>query len=278
MSARRVFSTLVAILAAATALTGCAGNGAGPSTGGGISYAGSYSAAFTLDAGKTGDLSLAVAPDSSVSGSLVVKGAPAAPSGRAGGFSFTVGSLTVTGSIANGILNLMGTDPNAGGFTITGSLPVKAGDNTVLTLTAGGTSYTAQCLVSQGSGSGSLTFVNNGASINSAAFPAAPYVAMSTVGGDTAIVAVPSVSDTSRSFSILMNASASSGMTIDLATSKAISMGYFEQSTGFNWNAVSGSVQIVSRTDSGFSLKFTDIVFTSTDSSGSFKVNGALSK
>lgn len=282
MSPRSIFSTLASAFLAAAILTGCAGDGGGVSGSGASDFAGSYTADYTLDGGKSGDLAFTVAADSSASGTLVVA-APAvlSPATREGGFSFTVGSLTVTGSVSNGQLNLTGTDPIAGGFTISGSLPTSPADNTVLTLSAGGTSYTAQVLVSQGGGSGSLTFTNSGANINSAAFPTNPYVLMSTVAGNTALAAVPSITDNSRSVVLNLSADAAAGTTHAFApTFAAVGASYTDNASGdlVSWQAKSGSLKIISRTDSSVKVEFIGVVFSSTELPGSFTLNGTLQK
>lgn len=277
MSTSRVFASLAAALLAATALIGCAGNGGGV-TGAGISYAGSYKADFTLDGGKKGALALTVAPDSKASGVLTVTAPAPGRSSTREGFSFTVGTLTITGSVANGQLNVTGTDPASGGFTLTGSLPTSPSDNTTLTLTAGGTNYTAQCLISQGGGTGSLTFTNSGANINTAAFPSNPYILISSVAGSSAIVAIPSVTDNSRSILVTLGSTATAGSTIDLATSIETTAGYYEKSTDLNWEAKTGSIKVLSRTDSSVSIQFIDPVFTCKTSPGSFKLTGTITK
>lgn len=282
MSPRSIFSTLASAFLAAAILTGCAGDGGGLSGSGASAFAGSYTADYTLDGGKSGDLAFTVAADSSASGTLVVS-APAvmAPSTREGGFSFTVGSLTVTGNVSNGQLNLTGTDPNSGSFTISGSLPTSPADNTVLTLSAGGTSYTAQVLISQGGGSGTLTFTNSGANINSSAFPTNPYVLMSTVGGSTALLAVPSVTDTSRSLGVTLDGTAAAGTSHQFsAANSSIVSGYTDNASGtlIDWNAVSGTLKVISRTDSSVKVEFVNVVFTSSELSGSFTLNGILQK
>lgn len=277
MSTRRVFASLAATLLAATALIGCGGDGGGV-TGSGHSYAGSYKADFTLDGGKKGALALTVAADSEVSGTLAVTApAPSRDSTREG-FTFTIGTLTVTGTVANGQLNVTGSDPASGGFTLTGSLPTSAGDNTTLTLTAGGTNYTAQCLISQGSGSSSLTFTNSGANINAAAFPSNPYILISSVAGSSAVLIVPSVTDSSRSFNLTLGASATAGTTIDLAGNFETVLSYYEKSTDLNWLAKTGKIKVLSRTDSSVSVQFIDPVFTSKDATGSFTVTGTVTK
>lgn len=285
MSPRSLLSTLAAAVLAAALLTGCAGDGGGPSGAGASAFAGSYTADYTLDGGKSGDLAITVAADSSVSGALVVA-APVARVGkafdtRAEDFSFTVGSLTVSGNVSNGQLNLTGTDPNSGGFTITGSLPTSPADNTVLTLSAGGINYTAQVLISQGSGSGSLTFTTTGANINSAAFPATPYVLMSTVAGNTAMLAIPSVTDTSRSVNLTLVAEASAGTSHTFSdTNIGVVCVYSDSASGtdVDWKASSGTLKVISRTDSTIKLEFVNAVFTSSQAPGSFTLNGILQK
>lgn len=282
MSPRSLLSTLAAAVLAAALLTGCAGDGGGLSGAGASAFAGSYTADYTLDGGKGGDLAFTVAADSSVTGTLVVTAPPVlAPGTRAEDFSFTVGSLTVSGNVSNGQLNLTGTDPNSGGFTIAGSLPTSPSDNTVLTLSAGGVNYTAQVLISQGSGSGSLTFTNSGANINASAFPATPYVLMSTVGGSTALVAVPSVSDTSRSVGLTLVAEASAGTSHTFSnTNTGVVCVYSDSASGteVDWKASSGTLKVISRTDSTIKVEFVNAVFTSSQASGSFTLNGILQK
>ncbi len=277
MSRQRIFASLAATLLAATALIGCAGSGGGV-TGGGISYAGSYKADFTLDGGKSGALAVTVAADSSAAGSLVVSAPPAARFSTREGFSFTAGTLAITGTITNGQLSLTGTDPASGGFSITGSLPTTAGGSTTLTLVAGGTNYTAQCFISQGSGSGSVTFSNNGASINASAFPSNPYILISTVAGSSAVVVVPSVSDTSRSILFTLGPSATTGTTVDLAGDFETTLSYYEKATDLTWEAKTGKIKVLNRTNSSVSVQFIDPVFTCTDATGSFKVTGTVTK
>ncbi len=282
MSLRNIFSTLASAFLAGVILTGCAGDGGGPSGAGASAYAGSYLADYTLDGGKEGDLTFAVAADSSATGTLVVTAPSAMALGTRGGdFSFTVGSLTVSGSVSNGQLNLSGTDPNSGGFTITGSLPTSPADNTQLTLTAGGTSYTAQVLISQGGGSGSLTFTNSGANINSSAFPANPYVVMSSVGGATSLVAIPSMTDTSRGLVLNLGTGVSAGSSYTFSNMEAsVTCLYTDDVSGddVDWRATSGTLKVISRTDSAFKVEFVNAVFTSKDSSGSFTLKGVLQK
>jgi hypothetical protein len=270
-------SLLVTLLVAASILTGCAGSGA--TTGVGASpYQGAYQSTVTLDNAKTGTLVLDVAANATANGTLTVT-APS-PNASLAPFTFTAGPISVSGNVnPDGSFSLTGTDPTSGGFNIGGNLPLNANGTGSLTVSAGGSTFTSTIGVSQGGGSGSLTFSNSTASINTAAFSANPFILMSTVNGDSAIVAVPSAQDNSRSFSVLLGSAATAGSTVALAGNANVNALYHEIAVdNVDWIATGGSLKIVSRTTNSFEIQFQNVVFTSQDATGSFTVNGTLKK
>lgn len=270
-------SLLLTLLVAASILTGCAGSGT--TTGLGASpYQGAYQSTITLDNAKTGTLALDVAANATATGTLTVAVPPA--KGSLAPFTFTAGPISVSGNVnPDGTFSLTGTDPTSGGFSIGGNLPLSNNGTGSITVNAGGSTFTSTIGVSLGGGSGSLTFSNSSASINSAAFPTNPYILISTVNGDSAIVAIPSLQDNSRSFSVLLNSSVSAGATVALSSSATTKVGYHELAADdVDWTATSGTLKVISRTANSFEIQLQNVVFTSQDATGSFTVNGSLKK
>lgn len=261
-------------------LAGCGGNGVAGTTPAPSPFRGNYEATIALDAGKTGKLALTVANDAKATGTLTVTVPPAR--GTYGPtFSFSAGSFNVSGNVtSSGAFDISGTDPIGGAFSIDGSLPTSGNGTGSLTVRAGGQTFTSSITLAMGSGSGSLTFTNSGANINASAFPANPYVLISTVDGHSSIVAIPSVSDNSRSFSVNVNAAVKAGDTIDLTTSDLMTAMYSDSASGqsANWISSGGSIKVIARTANTFEFQFQSVKFTSTDHAGSFTVSGTLKK
>lgn len=271
-------SLLIALLVAGIAtLTGCAGSGATTGTGGPSPFQGAYQSNIGLDNGKSGALTLNVAADASATGTLKVTVPPAKVS-RAP-FSFTAGDISVSGNVnADGTFTLTGSDPISGGFGISGNLPTTGNGTGSIEVSAGGATYTSTIGVSQGGGSGSLTFSNSTAAINSAAFPTNPYVLMATVAGASSVVAIPSITDNSRSFQFGLGPDEQAGTTVTFSANSHM-FGYSERSNdAVDWYATSGTMKIVSRTANTFEIQLVNAVFTSPDTTGSFTVNGTLKK
>lgn len=270
-------SLLLTLLVAASILTGCAGSGS--TTGLGVStYQGAYQSTITLDNAKTGTLALDVSANATATGTLTVAAPPAKAS--LAPFTFTAGPISVSGNVnPDGTFSLTGTDPTSGGFSIGGNLPLSNSGTGTLTVNAGGSTFTSTIGVTMGGGSGSLTFSSSTASINAAAFPANPYILISTVNGDSAIVAIPSLQDNTRSFSLLLSSSVSAGDSIALSPSANANAGYHETAADdVDWIATGGTLKVISRTATSFEVQFQNVVFTSQEATGSFTVNGTLKK
>lgn len=279
-------SQIFFLLPLAVTLIGCGGNGGSSSNGSAANkYAGTYRSVIGLDSGKTGTLDLVAARNGSATGTLKVEAARAVSRGE--GFSFTVGTMEVSGTVGkDGTFNLNGTDPNAGNFTIEGNLPLGNGTGN-LTVNAGDQSYGATIGINMGTGSGSLTFSNiDGAGISGTPFPSNPYILVSTVSGNSAIVAIPAMTDSSRAFRILLNSTAVPGDSITLSgilNGKA-TVFYEEGQSGHKkeWTATEGTLQVVARNGNNFTLKLVSAYFTPSSgdvpSTGSFAVNGSLTK
>lgn len=277
----------LALFALATVvLAGCGGSGSNPGTTLPTpnAYAGKYESTMTLDGGKRGDLAVTVSDTGSASGTLTISaGAARDP------FSFTVGEIiTVSGNVdRDGSFEFSGTDPFGGTFDVTGNLPADGNGTGSVTVTAGGESYTSTIGVSVGTGSGSITFSNlNGTSISGAPFPSNPYVILSTVSAGSAILAIPSATDSSRSIGATVSSTVPVGQPVTLnGGSNAEALAIFsagDSENRKNWIGTSGTITVVSRSATSLEVKFTNVKFepnvNDEPGTGSFVVNGTIKK
>jgi hypothetical protein len=274
---------LFAVLA--SLLAGCGGSGSNPiQTPTANPYPGTYESTLTLDSGKQGDLTLTVGATGPATGTLVVTAARV-PSRD--GFTFTAGTITVTGDVdTDGSFRLTGTDPTSGGFDITGSLPTSGNGTGSVTVTAGGQTYTADISIGTGTGSGTLTFGDiQGAPISGAAFPANPYIGISTVAGGSAIVVLPSVTESDRGLMIALSPDATPGTRVTLSSvvNPLATVWYFEGQGDPrpNWLGTGGTLVVEARTGNTFKLRLEGARFTpdpNTSATGSFKIDGTIQK
>lgn len=254
-------------------LAGCGGSGSSATIAN--PFKGTYSSDLTLDSGKTGRLSVTIADSGATSGTLVVS---AARGGRDGDFTFTVGTINISGKANNdGTFTLSGTDANSGLFSVTGAATSSGG---TVRITAGGQEYNGS--MSMGTGSGSLAFsAVEGAGINSSAFPSTPYVLSSTVMGSTSAIILTSVTENKRVFGITLSSTTQPGDVVSLTgilNNKAY-LYYEENEKG--WDATGGTMEIVARSGNTWTVKVINAQFTaraSTGSTGTFTVNGTVAK
>jgi hypothetical protein len=272
---------------AAAVLAGCGGSGSNPSTlpNPNNEFAGQYRSTMTLDGGKQGTLNLTVSETGSATGTLTVAAASAVTRDP---FSFTVGgSLTVSGNVdTDGTFDIRGTDPLGGDFGITGNLPADGNGTGSITVHAGGSTYTSTIGVAMGTGTGSITFSNvSGASISGAAFPSNPYILMSSVPAGSAILVIPSVTDTSRSLGLTI------ASTVPVGKKQPVGEQYFgevlvvygegAEENVKEWRATSGHVTVVSRTATSVELKLENLHFEGEGKNagtGTFTINGSIKK
>jgi hypothetical protein len=258
-------------------MVGCGGSGTSAITPTANPFAGSYTSTMTLDSGKQGSMNLAVSSTGAATGNLTVS---AARSSREGGFSFTIGTISITGNVnPDGSFSLSGNDPTSGNFGASGQL--NSSSSGTITVTAGGQTYEGG--VTLGTGSSSLTFTNvsgvNGTATN---FPSNPYVVSSTVGGASAILILPSVSENTRSFAITLNSTALAGDVIPLTgilNQKAwIS---YSTATDRDWDATGGTLEILARSGNTWSVRLNAATFTARTTgtaTGTFTASGTVTK
>jgi hypothetical protein len=275
-------------LAALSALlVGCAGDASiTPLTPIGNPYAGTYKSTVELDNLKTGTITLNANAEGHVDGTMVVS-APVAPveHGRGLSFGFSVGTLNVHGTVdESGHFNLQGTDPSSGDFSMDGDLSLH-GTGTI-NVRAGGVTYSSTITISHGTGFGTFTINNNGgANIISSNFGSSPYVLISTVGEFSTLIILPSITETNRSFTMILNEAAVTGATVNLVgpNAGASTIAYTENEGTKVWFATSGQMKIVSRTADTIEVQLIDAEFTAGDSAenqatGSFVANGTVKK
>lgn len=260
---------------------GCGGSGGGSATLPVNEFQGSYTGTVRLDGGKTGTLAMTVEGNGTANGSLTVTAA----GGRARreGFSFTIGQTQISGKVnPDGTFNVSGTDPTSGGFTVGGALVMNGTGS--FSVTAGGETYNGEVTLSQGTGSGSLTFTN-GQETNATLtpFPQNPYVLVSTVSGSSAILVLPSSTNTSRSLSINLGSGATAGSVIDLAEFAPFTAVVLYSEGSSDWMPVSGTLRIKSRSATGFELELVDAVMATSGTQGNtalgkFTLNGTIRK
>lgn len=263
-------TTISSVLVAG--LIGCGGSATtGSSTN---PFTGTYTGSMTLDGGKTGDLSLTVASSGTATGTLDVK----ASKGRDGGtFTFTVGTINISGSVGpDGTINVTGTDANSGLFNVGGQFSSSGGN---VNISAGGTNYTGTVSIAR-SGGGSVTFLNgSGTNAILSPYPANPFILMSTVGANSAVVAALPGGDNSRAFTFNLGSEAIPGSTVDLSASGNVFR--YSEGSSKGWKSISGSMNIVARTGSTFQIQLVNVNMTAetdTSATGTFTVNGTLTK
>jgi len=267
---------------AIVSLAGCGGSGSAVAAN---PFANTYNGNVTLDGGKAGAIAVSVNSSGTASGSLTVT-APAAfasTGGTRSDFLFTIGTHTISGNVSNdGTFHMTGSDPTYGTFSMDGNLTLSG--SSAFTVTGGGTTYTGSINASVGGGSGSVTFGSgSGTNANLAAFPSNPYIAFSSVAGYTSMIAVPSTSDTSRNVGVTVGTSLVTGNTYTFTGDKhsgelLVSYGEGDKT----WYAESGTATIVSRSASGLSIRFNDVVMapmdTTSGATGTFHMSGTLTK
>lgn len=270
-------SPILTPLAVIASLAGCGGSS---SLSGTNSFAGSYTGNLTLDGGKQGALALTVASTGAATGTLTVSNPSAAPSRGSAGFSFSVGTTNISGTVGNdGTLNISGTDAGSGLFTVGGQL-TSAGGN--VQINAAGQTFTGALSASTGGG-GTIAFSNgNGANADLSNYPANPMVFMSTVGGASSIVTSPPGGGNSRSLLLLLLSDAVAGSTVTY-TGNLSNSNTFQYSEGGTktWRATSGTASVVARASNSFQITFNNVTMTAdtdTGATGSFTINGTLSK
>lgn len=270
---------------AATVLAGCGGSNSTSTIPTANAYEGQYQSTMTLDSGKQGTLNLTVSDTGSATGTLTVA---AGTTLTRDPFSFTVGgSMTVSGNVdADGTFDIQGTDPLGGDFDITGNLPADGNGTGSITVHAGGATYTSTIGISIGTGTGSITFSNvSGASISGAAFPSTPYILMSTVPAGSAVLVIPSVTETTRSLGLTLASTVPVGEKRPVGEQYygEILVGYSEGPEGSAkvWRAKSGHITIVSRTATSIEVKLENLHFEGEGSdagTGTFTINGSFKK
>lgn len=258
-------------------MVGCGGSGTSTLAPTVNAFAGTYTSNMTLDAGKQGSMNLTVSSAGAATGTLTVS---AARSSREGGFSFTIGTISISGNVnSDGSFSLTGNDPTSGNFGASGQL--NSSSSGTITVTAGGQTYTGG--VTLGTGSGSLTFTNvsgvNGITTN---FPSNPYVVSSTVGGASAILILPSVNENTRSFTITLNSTALAGDVIPL-TGILNQKAWVSYSTASDrdWDATGGTLEILARSGNTWSIRLNGATFTARTTGtavGSFTASGTVTK
>lgn len=263
------------LLISLLAMAGCGGSGgavlANP-------FAGAYRSTVTLDGGKSGVLDMSVASSGALTGTLTVSAPAVLRPGRApSDFSFSIGTITISGSVTqSGTFNVQATDADSGLFSISGVL-VGSGGN--LTISAGTQTFdaTISSNVGGGGGGGSITFSSVDANISGAAFGNNPFVLISNVGGYMAIVCSPSATEVNRAFTLTLTPDDVAG-TI-LALDSAHTIVYTEDQKGFL--STSGSIKVVARSGNSVTVQLDDVLFVSESGgtgSGTFKVNGTIVK
>lgn len=272
-------------LAASILAAGCGGSNSTSTVPTANAYAGAYESTMTLDNGKQGTLNVTVSDTGSASGTLAVA---AGNTLTRDPFSFTVGgTITISGSAdANGHFELHGTDPTGGDFDITGNLPADGNGTGSITVSAGGETYTSTIGVTMGTGAGSITFSNvSGAGISGAAFPSNPYILMSTVPAGSALVVIPSLTDTSRSLGMTLASTIPIGEKFPVGEQFAgeVIASYSEGPDDAKkvWRATSGHVTILSRSATSIEVKLENLHFEGEGNDagpGTFTVNGSFKK
>lgn len=260
----------------AVTIVGCGGSSSNSSIN---PFAGTYTGNMTLDSSKNGALSLTVASSGAASGTLTVTAPSAAPTRGDGGFTFTVGTTNISGTVgSDGTLNITGTDAGSGLFTVGGQIGASGGN---ININAGGQTFTGTLGASTGGGSITLT---NGSGSNAimSSFPANPLVLMSTIGGASSIVASPPGGGNARTLLLLLDATATPGSTVTYngSSSNPNTFSYGEGGTK-SWKATSGTASIVSRTTNSIQITFNNVTMTAetdTGATGTFTINGTLTK
>ena len=277
---------LLGALLLASLLTGCGGSDSSSSTAANP-FAGAYNGTATLDAGRTGTLTASVSSTGALTGTFAVTAAPTATPGK--NFSFNVGTFTLTGTVdASGTLNATGTDPIGGAFTITGTLS-RTGNGTY-TITAGGDSYNGTISVSAGGGSGNLTISNaSGANLsNTAPWSGTPFLLISEAGGLTAVLAIPSQTDNSRSLNMMLESRATSGndYPIDITNLNSVTIFTYTEGIGANpktWVANGGTFKLISKSAGKIKFQLINATFAPSaeagnPATGTFTLNATLEK
>lgn len=267
---------LASTFAIAVTIVGCGGSSSNSSTN---PFAGTYTGNMTLDSSKNGALSLTVASSGAATGTLVVNAPSSAPTRGGGGFTFTVGTTNISGTVgSDGTLNITGTDAGSGLFTVGGQIGASGGN---ININAGGQTFTGTLSASTGGGSITLT---NGSGSNAimSNFPANPLVFMSTIGGASSIVASPPGGGNARTLTLLLDAAAIAGSNVTY-TGNPIDPNSFQyvESATKSWKATAGTASIVSRTSSTIQITFNNVTMTSvegTGATGTFTINGTLTK
>lgn len=265
-------------------ISGCAGNNSGV-TAPASRFAGSYGSSLTLDGGKRGTLALTVASDSTVTGTMTVAAAAPLIQRAAVPFSFTIGTIQVSGTVdANGALNLTGTDGASGAFTIGGTLSTT-GQGTV-TVGAGGQTFSGGITHGGsgggggGGGTGDLTIANSGATINFTSFPSKGYYFVSNVGTSYSVVAIPALTDSSRTIGLTLADVSKVGQTLTVTNANNFDVAsFYKEKDGPQYNAESGGIKIISfASAASFELEFINVKYTSKDAPGSFTLNGRMKR
>lgn len=279
----KLIAQIVAGSALSLLVVGCAGSGS--SVGGSVApnpYAGSYTSAPTLDGGKRGTLALTVAADGKATGTMSVAAPRTLAVTPAGPFSFTIGTMTVNGTVGNdGTLNITGTDPTSGGFSIGGQLGLGSANGSI-TVAAGGETWTSAIGISSGGGSASLTYSGvTGANVNSSAWPSNPFVLRSDVAGSTAAVASPSATDNSRAISFNVGAAVKPGDSVTLNGANGLNATVLYQEGAKTWIANGGTLKLVARSATTLRIELVNANFAadaSTPATGTFKLSGTIAK
>jgi hypothetical protein len=266
---------LVSSFVLVAGLIGCGGSGvssvANP-------FKGSYSGTLSLDAGKQGALSINIAANGAATGTMqVTEPSRAAKTREGGGFSFSVGTINVSGTVGNdGTITMTGTDANSGLFNVNGSVTSSGG---TINVVAGGETYTGTISIST-SGGGSVTFSNgSGTNADLSPYPSNPFILTSNVGGSMSVVVALPGGNNARAFTFMLGTDAVAGSTINYATS-LIPM-FYTETGGESWIANGGTATVVSRGTGTFELQFNNVTFApeaGTSGTGTFTINGSFRK
>lgn len=273
---------LVSTLTLAITVVGCGGSGLNSLTN---PFAGSYTSSLTLDSNKPATLALSVTSTGVATGTLTVSPPPVAPSrGSSGGFSFSIGTHNISGSVgSDGTINITGTDTGsgAGSFTVGGQ--INSGGNGTLNINAGGAVYNATISASGTGNTGNLTFSNgSGTNADLSPYPANPFILTSSVGGSMSIVVAPPGGGNARTFTLMLGSTATPGTTFTYGTIEStFNVMLYGEGTTKSWRATSGTATVVSRTANTFELQFNNVNLVAesdTSATGSFTLNGTLKK
>ncbi|MEI7577238.1 MAG: hypothetical protein WCK51_10110 [Armatimonadota bacterium] len=273
---------LVSTLAIAITVVGCGGSGANSATN---PFTGNYTSSLKLDGNKPATLALNVSSTGDATGTLTVTAPAATPSrGASSGFSFSIGTHNVSGSVgSDGTINITGTDTGTGAGTFTVGGQISSGGSGTLNVIAGGVTYTATISAASTGNTGALTFSNgSGTNADLSAYPANPFILTSSVGESMSIVVAPPGGGNARTFTLMLGSTATPGTTFTYGTVQSTFnvMLYGEGNTK-SWRATSGTATVVSRTASTFELQFNNVNLVAesdTSATGSFTLNGTLKK